>query len=410
LSAEYFAHHAFEGTPFATRSEPAIDHQWWRSAPLDGMPADSFSVRWTGTLVPSVTGRYALGARAMGSARLFLDDSLIVEFSDRHVVLAQSAWVELQAGTRHALRLEFFDRRADASVQLVWAPPAPALLDDAVTAARSADATVMFLGLSPRLEGEEMRVEVPGFSGGDRVAIDLPAPQQALLRAVVATGTPVVLVLLNGSALAVPWAAANVAAILEAWYPGQAAGEAIADVLFGVTSPAGRLPITFYASVDDLPAFSDYGMAGRTYRYFPGQPLFAFGHGLSYSTFRYRDLRVPARAPAGASVEVSVEVENAGSMEADEVVQLYVSDVEASVAAAIRSLAGFRRIRLAPGERTRVSFTVAPDAFSLIDVGARRVVEPGTFEIAVGGKQPGQRGLADAGTTEVLTARLEIRR
>ena len=410
LSADYFANHAFEGTPFATRTEPAIDHQWWRRAPLAGMPADSFSVRWTGTFVPPVSGRYALGARAMGSARLFLDDSLIVQLNDRHVVLARSASVELEAGTRHQLRLEFFDRRADASVQLVWAPPAPSLQEEAVTAARDADVAVMFLGLSPRLEGEEMRVEVPGFSGGDRVAIDLPATQQELLRAVVATGTPVVLVLVNGSALAVPWAAQHVPAILEAWYPGQAAGDAIADVLFGAVSPAGRLPVTVYGSVGDLPPFDDYDMAGRTYRYFMGQALFPFGHGLSYSTFRYHDLRVPARAQAGDSVEVSVEVENAGSMRADEVVQLYVSDVEGSVPVPIRALAGFRRIRLESGARMRVSFTLAPDAFSLIDDGGRRVVEPGTFEISVGGTQPGQSGLADAPTTQVLTARLEVAR
>lgn len=410
LSGDYFANHAFDGAPYATRADATIDFQWWRRAPLAGMPADSFSVRWTGTFAPPVTGRYALGARAMGSVKLFLDDSLIVDFSDRHVVLARSAWVELEAGTRHALRLEFFDRRADASVQLVWAPPAPSLQDDAVTAARDADVAVLFLGLSPRLEGEEMRVEVPGFSGGDRVAIDLPEPQQQLLRAVVATGTPVVLVLVNGSALAVPWAAANVPAILEAWYPGQGAGEAIADVLFGEESPAGRLPVTVYASVDDLPPFSDYDMRDRTYRYFIGQALFPFGHGLSYSQFNYSDLRVPTHALAGDSVTVSVEVENAGSMRADEVVQLYVTDVEASVPVAIRALAGFRRITLEPGERMSVSFTVAPAAFSLIDDGGRRVVEPGTFEISVGGKQPGQQGLADAATTAVLMAHIEMSR
>ncbi|MGD8279255.1 MAG: glycoside hydrolase family 3 C-terminal domain-containing protein, partial [Gemmatimonadota bacterium] len=410
LRADYFANHAFEGTPIATRTESTIDHQWWRRAPLEGMPADSFSVRWTGTLVPPASGRYALGARAMGTARLWLDDSLVVQLNDRHVVLARSASVELQAGTRHSLRLEFSDRRADASVQLVWAPPAPSLQDAAVAAARDADVAVLFLGLSPRLEGEEMRVEVPGFSGGDRVAIDLPAPQQELLRAIVATGTPVVLVLVNGSALAVPWAAQHVPAILEAWYPGQAAGDAIADVLFGDASPAGRLPVTVYASVDDLPPFDDYDMAGRTYRYFTGQALFPFGHGLSYSTFHYSDLRVPERVLVGDSVTVSVEVENAGSMQADEVVQLYVSDVEASVPVPIRTLAGFRRIRLEPGARMRVSFTLAPDAFSLIDDGGRRVVEPGTFEISIGGKQPGQSGLADASTTQVLTARLEVAR
>jgi len=348
LTARYFGNHDFNGEPLAVRAEPRLDHQWWREPPLPGMPADSFSVRWTGALAPPVTGRYALGLRAAGGVRLFLDDSLIVQFSDRHVVLTQSAWVELRAGASRDLRVEFFDRRADASVQLVWAAPVTDLLDRAVAAARRADVALLFLGLSPRLEGEEMPVDVPGFAGGDRVAIDLPPPQQQLLEAVVGTGTPTVLVLLSGSALAVPWAAANVPAILQAWYPGQAAGHAIADILFGAASPGGRLPVTFYGSVEDLPPFADYRMEGRTYRWFRGRALFPFGHGLSYARFRYRDLRVPPRAFAGDSIEVSVEVENAGLMAADEVVQLYVSDVEASVPVPIRALAGLHT-RTDPG-------------------------------------------------------------
>jgi len=409
LTARYWANHDFAGEPFAVRAEPAIDRQWWRAAPLDGMPADSFSVRWTGTLVPPVTGRYALGVRLNGGARVFLDDSLVVEFTDRHVVATPTAWVDLRAGEGRRLTVEYRDRRIDAQVQLVWAPPAPDLLDEAVNAATGADVAVLFLGLSPRLEGEEMPVEVPGFAGGDRIAIGLPAPQEELLHAVVAAGTPVVLVLMSGSALAVPWAAEHVPAIVEAWYPGQAAGDAIADVLLRGVSPGGRLPVTFYGSVDQLPPFSDYAMEGRTYRYFRGEPLFPFGHGLSYARFRYGDLRVPERVRPGQDVTVSVEVENMGAVASDEVVQLYVTDLEATVPVPVRSLAGFTRITLAPGERQRVSLTVPADALSLIDADGRRVVEPGAFEIAVGGKQPAQRGLADAATTGVVTARFEVR-
>jgi beta-glucosidase len=188
-----------------------------------------------------------------------------------------------------------------------------------------------------------------------------------------------------------------VPAILEAWYPGQAAGEAIADVLFGAASPGGRLPVTFYRSVGDLPAFANYNMEGRTYRYFRGQALFPFGHGLSYSRFRYHDLQVPASARAGDSVTVSVQVENTGALRADEVVQAYVSRRRGPATDAVRTLAGFQRVTLAPGESRRVSFLLRAQAFS-----------PGTFEIAVGGKQPGQQGVADAATTEVLTAQVEI--
>ncbi|MGD2067469.1 MAG: glycoside hydrolase family 3 C-terminal domain-containing protein [Gemmatimonadota bacterium] len=408
LTARYYANPDLSGDPFAARTESVLEHQWWRDPPLEGMPADGFAVRWTGSLAAPSTGRYTLGLRAIGTARLFLDDSLIVELSDRHVVLTRSADVELRAGDSHDLRVEFSDRRADASIQLLWAPPAPDALADAVAAAREADVALLFLGLSPRLEGEEMRVQVPGFEGGDRVRLDLPDTQQELLRRVAATGTPTAVVLLSGSALAIPWAAENVPAILQAWYPGQAAGDALADIVFGDASPGGRLPVTFYRSVEDLPPFPDYDMAGRTYRYFGGRALFPFGHGLSYARFRYRDLRVPQRAEAGEAVEVSVEVENAGPVPADEVVQVYVTDVEATVPVPVRSLAGFRRVTLAPGERSRVSFSLDPRAFSLIDADGGRVVEPGEFEISVGGKQPGQTGVADAPTTEVVTGHLEV--
>jgi len=408
LTGAYYDGHGFPGEPVATRTDATIDFTWWDDAPAPRVPADSFSVRWSGMLVPPVSGRYALGLRALGGARLLLDDSVLVEFSDRHVVLTQSATVDLVGGVPRRLRVEYFDRRHDALVQLVWAPPAPRLLEEALDAARQADVVVMVLGLSPRLEGEEMPVDVPGFAGGDRVTLGLPAPQEELLRAVVDVGRPVVLVLLNGSALAIGWAAEHVPAIVEAWYPGQAAGTALADVLFGDVSPSGRLPVTFYRSVDDLPAFDDYRMQGRTYRYFTGEALFPFGHGLSYTTFRYRDLRLPARVAAGDSLEVSVEIENAGTMAAEEVVQLYVRDVEASSPVPIRSLQGTRRVALDPGQRERVTFTLAPRQLALVDERGQRRLEPGAFEVSVGGKQPGFHGIADASTTDVLTGTVVV--
>ena len=282
----------------------------------------------------------------------------------------------------------------------------------------------MVLGLSPRLEGEELPVQVPGFDRGDRTDLALPAEQDALLRAVVATGRPVVLMLLNGGALAVGWAAEHVGGIVEAWYPGQAAGDALADVLFGDANPGGRLPVTFYRSVDQLPPFTDYGMEGRTYRYFHGDVLFPFGHGLSYTRFAYHDMRVTDAGPgvepgsgavtevpevrAGDSLGVSVEVENAGAVAGDEVVQLYVSGLDAPAVAPVRWLAGFQRVTLRPGEHRRVAFTLAPRALSLVDGEGQRSVTPGYYEISVGGKQPGFRGLADAATTEVLTARVRV--
>ena len=408
LKAEYFANRYWEGEPFVTRIDSQLDFNWWDDPPIEGMPADSFSVRWTGTLVPPVSGRYALGVRVFGGFQLVLADSLLVEFSDRHVVLPRWEYLQLEAGRSYDIRVEYQTRRADAMAQLVWAKPEPRLRDEALQAARQADVVVMMMGLSPRLEGEEMRVEVPGFVGGDRIEIGLSAPQRELMEAVVATGKPVVLVLLNGSALAVNWAAEHIPAIVEAWYPGQAAGTAIADVLFGDYNPAGRLPLTFYKSVDQLPPFTDYDMKGRTYRYFDGEPLFPFGHGLSYTTFAYSNLELPSQVGAGEDIVVSVAVENTGVVAGEEVVQLYVTDVEASVPVPIRSLQGFQRVFLGPGQRKTVSFTLAPRQISLIDTEWQRVVEPGLFKVTVGGKQAGFSGIADAATTGVVSGHFEV--
>jgi beta-glucosidase len=282
------------------------------------------------------------------------------------------------------------------------------LEEKALAAARQADLIVAVMGLSPRLEGEQMDVPVEGFKGGDRVDLGLPNAQDRLLHALAGLGKPLVLVLLNGSALACPWAVEHVPAIVEAWYPGQAAGTALSDVLAGDYNPAGRLPVTVYSSATQLPPFNDYAMKNRTYRYFTGEPLFPFGFGLSYTTFAYRNLVIPAQALAGQPVAVSVDVENTGTRAGEEVVQLYVTDVDATVPVPIRSLQGFERVTLKPGERRTVRFTLAPRQLSLVDKNMQRVIEPGVFEIAVGGKQPGFKGRADAATTQVVTGRFEV--
>ena len=272
----------------------------------------------------------------------------------------------------------------------------------------NADVVIVALGLSPSLEGEEMPVDLPSFNSGDRTEISLPAPQEELLKQIHALGKPVVLVLLNGSALAVNWAAENVPAILEAWYPGQAGGEAVADVLFGDYNPGGRLPVTFYRSVDDLPPFEDYAMEGHTYRYFRGEPLFPFGYGLSYTTFEYTNLQLSAKCiRASETLTASVDVCNVGQRAGDEVVQVYVADIAASVPVPIRQLCGFERVHLAPGETKTVSFDLSPRQLSLIDDSGRRVVEPGGFQVAVGGRQPVSEDFVD-GEKGVLIATFEV--
>ena len=263
---------------------------------------------------------------------------------------------------------------------------------EAARLAKKADVTIVVLGLSQLLEGEEGQVEgLPEgmHSNGDRADLGLPGEQQALLEAVVETGTPVVLVLLNGSALAVNWALEHVPAILEAWYPGQSGGRAVAEALFGDFNPGGRLPVTFYRSVEQLPPFEDYAMQGRTYRYFEGEQLYPFGFGLSYTAFEYHDLALNFdRMEAPDTLEISCVVRNTGEVIGDEVVQVYLRDEEASLPVPRHSLAAFTRVRLGPGSEQRVTLAIPPRAFALVDEEGGWVIEPGTFTVFVGGGQP----------------------
>jgi beta-glucosidase len=343
-----------------------------------------------------------LGIITTCKVNLYLNDSLIAntsyhfrdEFNDPR--LRKSNSLRLEAGKKYRLRVEAGESYGDARVQLVWGRQRvntrEELKQEALATARQADAIVLCMGLSSRLEGEEMDVNIEGFKGGDRTNLDLPKVQEELIREIAALGKPVVLVLLNGSALAINWEGQHIPAILEAWYPGQAAGQAIADVLFGDYNPAGRLPVTFYTGLKDLPSFGDYTMAGRTYRYFKGEVLYPFGYGLSYTRFQYDHLQIGKTARRGDTVRVSVNVKNTGAMEGDEVAQLYVSDKNATVPVPIRSLRGFKRIHLRPGEEKTLYFAIAPDAFTVIDDKMQKVTLPGRFDIAVGGGQPDGAG------------------
>jgi beta-glucosidase len=274
----------------------------------------------------------------------------------------------------------------EATAHLLW--EAPDFLDKAVAAARGADVVVAVVGLTAHLEGEESGTVLPGFFGGDRVDLNLPSPQQRLLEAVAAMGKPLVLVLTSGSALAVNWAQQHAAAILEAWYPGEEGGAAVADVLSGDYNPAGRLPVTFYKSISQLPPFTSYGMAGRTYRYFTEQPLYAFGYGLSYTTFRYTDAKVSSReVAADGTVSASVRVTNTGKIAGDEVVELYLTHVDVD-GAPIRALMGLRRIHLEPGASKTVDFALRDRDCSIVDAAGVRRMVPGEVRFWIGGGQP----------------------
>jgi len=278
---------------------------------------------------------------------------------------------------------------------------------EAVAAAESADVVVMALGLNNRVEGEEGSAASSEWSG-DRVNIELPALQRQLFEAVAAKGKPIVLVLLSGSPLAIPRENSVSRAVLLAWYPGEDGGAAVADVLFGDYAPSGRLPVTFVESVDQLPPFTDYSMAGRTYRFMETEPLYPFGFGLSYAAFRYSGLKLQRPAvPAGEEMGLSVDVRNDGKCGSDEIVQVYLTDMEASVRVPLRQLAGFARVHLEPGQTRSVSFSIQARQMSLIDEEGRRVLEPGRFRVCVGGCQPDARSQSLAGTA-VLCAEFEV--
>ena len=402
VTVEYFNNFQYEGKPVRTEIGRNIKAAWGNDVPYPDLVDNQFAVRWSGRITAAESGEYTLRA-AGGFGRLLLDGK---PFGGRGGMTPQ--FIALEAGRSYEITVEMADRFGGMNMELQWSMRGRDYTAEAIAAAKTADVALLFLGLSPRLEGEEMPVQVQGFSGGDRVTIDLPKVQEDLMRAVVATGTPTVLVLLNGSAVAVNWADANIPAILEAWYPGQAAGTAIADVLFGDYNPAGRLPVTYYKSVDQIPPFEDYSMKERTYRYFTGTPLYPFGHGLSYTKFAYSKLGIPKSIQSGQPVQISVTVKNSGTRAGDEVVQLYITDRDASVPVPIRKLVGFRRIGLQPGASQRVSFTIEARDLSLITDDSRRVIEPGVFGISVGGKQPGFSGTADAATTRVLTGQFAV--
>jgi beta-glucosidase len=397
LTGEYYNSCDFDGKPHRqraqtptnpnvkpsfTRVDSHVDFEWWEGAPRQDLNPDDFGVRWSGYITAAVSGTYQIGAIGMNAYELYVDGKQIVRFSGIHEGNYRYAPVELKAGTLYPIRLDYHEFSNDASIKLFWAPPGAPSTSDAVAAAKLADAVILVLGLSPRLEGEEMKVPVDGFSGGDRVDLGIPRTQEDLMKAVAAVGKPTVLVLLNGSAVSINWAAEHIPAIVEAWYPGQAGGDALADVLFGDYNPAGRLPITFYKSASQLPPFDDYSMKNRTYRFFTGEPLYPFGFGLSYTKFAYRNLVLPKQAKTGDAVKVSVEVENSGAIAGEEVVELYLKNAGSGP---IRALEAFERVSLRAKERKTVQFTLQPRQFA----NGSKTVRPGTFEITVGGAQTG---------------------
>ncbi|HTP86058.1 MAG TPA: glycoside hydrolase family 3 C-terminal domain-containing protein [Bryobacteraceae bacterium] len=407
LTGEYFNSPDLTGAPTLTRTDRNINFNWDKVVPVKGLQRNNYSVRWSGTFIPPAAGEYKLGVRAnycyacenAEGFKLYLDGKLVVENGEKTgerggVVEAPVTFADTKP---HQIRLEYFHRTGSAGIDLVWQAPAAALLNEAVAAAKQSDVVIAFVGLSPALEGEEMPVKLEGFSGGDRTSIDLPASQEELLKAVAATGKPLVVVLQNGSALAVNWAQQHASAILEAWYPGEEGGTAIADTLAGDYSPAGRLPLTFYSSLSQIPPFEQYSMQGRTYRYFADKPLYGFGFGLSYTTFAYKDLKIASPSvKAGDPVTVEADVQNTGARAGDEVVQLYLTQPR-GFETPLRVLAGFKRVHVAAGQSAHVSLTIDPRFLGQVDEKGTRVIMPGEYTVSLAGAQPQDAASVQAG-------------
>jgi beta-glucosidase len=422
LKTEFFATPDWTGRPVVTVTQPNVQADWENALPAPQLATHDYSVRWSGKLAVPAPGHYIFTLEPGGSFpyspvenyRFVLDGKVLGEGSLRqgndiavmgnfqvisgaspaappveHFPKIPSIAVDFTDTRPHDFRLEYSHTgdQAGGGITLMWEAPAQAQLNEAVARVKEADVVIAFVGLSPQLEGEEMRIKIDGFDGGDRTSLDLPAPQQKLLEAVAATGKPLVVVLQSGSAVALNWASQHADAVLEAWYPGVEGGTAIARTLAGLNNPAGRLPITFYASLDGLPAFTDYGLKGRTYRYYASKPLWGFGYGLSYSSFKYGPVKLSVETlKAGNPITATVSVTNTGTVSGDEVVEAYLKTPQPD--GPIHSLVGFERVHIAAGTSREVTLTIDPRSLSSVNDKGIRSILPGKYTLSVGGAQP----------------------
>ena len=375
-----------------------INFNWGNGSPADGMNADEFSVRIQGTIVPQETKEYELVISGDDGYRLLMNDTEIIDSWKPQSETTNKYKLKMEAGKEYKIRIEYFESIGGAVLKFGWNFPGSydkrvvrlkeekkKVWEQTMTEAASCDAIVFVGGISPALEGEEMGVNVDGFHGGDRTSMKLPSIQEDMLKELHKIGKPVVFVMMNGSALAVNWADKELPAIVEAWYPGQAGGRAVADVLFGDYNPAGRLPVTFYHSVDDLPPFEDYNMKGRTYRFFDGDVLYPFGYGLSYSSFKYGKVDVPASASAEDIIQVNVTLSNRSEMDGDEVIQVYLKGDEGIKGFSLRSLVGFKRVNLKAGETKIVKVPVKIESFRRYDEAKKNyTVDRKTYKLEIG--------------------------
>ena len=376
LRGEYFKNMTLSGPAALVRIDKQVNFEWTMGSPDSTIPPDQFSARWTGKLIPAVSGTYRIGASTDDGLRLYIDGKLLIDsWYDRGATL-DAVTLKLEAGHAYDIRMEYYENGGWAYASLVWDLERETNPDiqAAVDAAKKADVAVVAVGI---IEGE----------GYDRANLDLPGDQEQLVEAIAETGTPTVVVLVNGSAVTMRSWINRVPGILEAWYPGEEGGNAVADALFGDYNPGGKLPITFPQFVGQVPLYYNHKPTGRgdDYSDMSGKPLFPFGLGLSYTAFEYSNLQIsPRQIPSDGKLQVSVDVQNAGQRAGDEVVQLYLHDPIASVTRPVKELKGFKRISLAPGQKKMVTFELTKNELEFLDARMKYVVEPGTIEVMVG--------------------------
>lgn len=409
LDAQYYDNTNWEGSPLIEQIDSTINFQWDIQTPHPSLEMGDYSIRWSGYISPPKTGTYSFSDWGKPFMEFTIANQISGGGNREHHPSINTKEIYMEKGKKYEIEVKYNNYYGNATAKMLWGVPKDNQLESAVKAAKKADVVVLALGLNERLEGEEMKVQVEGFAGGDRTALNLPKTQIELTKAIAKTGKPIVLVLLNGSALSINWAAENIPAIITAGYPGQQGGNAVADVLFGDYNPAGRLPVTYYKSVDDLPAFEDYNMQGRTYRYFEKEALYPFGYGLSYSSFKYSNFELPSEIQINEPIHLSVEVSNTGDYDGDEVVQVYLTDEQGSTIRPIRELVGFKRIHLKKGERQTLEFTIDPRQLSMIDKDGDLVIEPGWFTVNIGGQQPEFKKQHHLRSTTTLSKRIELK-
>ena len=405
FKAEYFNTINLQGESIVT-TENSLDKFWQEGEAVIGdIRANNFSARYTTYYTADKDGEISFEIEADDGYKLFIDDKEVLNAWLRNRWGARMHRQPIQKGRQYKIVVEYWQGEGKGNVRLRAGNFERFNLNAFINRIKDADAIIYIGGISPQLEGEEMRVDYPGFNGGDRTSILLPQIQTDVMKALHATGRPVVFVMMTGSAIAIPWENENIPAIINAWYGGQGAGTAVADVLFGDHNPAGRLPVTFYKSDSDLPDFNSYDMTNRTYRYFKGEALYPFGYGLSYTTFKYENLLIPTSVKAGSKLTVTIKLTNTGKLNGDEVVQLYISHQGQNLHTPIKALKGFKRISLKAGESKTINFQLTPEDLSITDEKGALKQLKGNISISVGGGQPGVKNKT---TSNVLSKTISI--